>query len=269
MGGTPFGTITTKTLDAQEVLTSLGLTTGLMVSLDAGSIVSAPIAATSWLDLSGNGTDFFLGATAGAEASDPTFNGAAGGLSSSEYWSFDDGDWFHYDTTTPAWVTAIHQNSGVASFMAWVHIPDLVSTHGFTGDFGGGGAVTGFSFYSSTSGTLEFRIGNGDGSLEIQAVGPAPIANEPIFVAFSFDESIGTDGLSIQMNSTETLHTSTVASPSAGAASKTWGLGAITGDGSATMGNGARMYMAVFHNVALTKIQRDAFYDATRGRFGV
>lgn len=83
-GGTPSGPITNRTtFDAMEIATNLGLTTNLKLCLDAGSITSVVPDATKWLDLSGNGYDFFLGAAITDESTDPHFGvdllGSVGG----------------------------------------------------------------------------------------------------------------------------------------------------------------------------------------------
>ena len=66
----------------------------LVCHLDAGDADSYSGSGQIWSDLSVEGNDFYLGATSSSQASDPTFNGAAGGESSGEYFSLDGGDWF-------------------------------------------------------------------------------------------------------------------------------------------------------------------------------
>src|SRR5688572_10725967 len=107
------------------ILNGLGLTANLKLCLDAGDNLSAPAAATSWLDRSGNGYDFFRGTTSGADATDPTFNGTPGELSAAEYWSFDGGDFFRYDTTNETWMQNLHKNNALLSFFCWLYLPSL------------------------------------------------------------------------------------------------------------------------------------------------
>lgn len=68
------------------------ITAGLQLWLDAGDAACYPGSGQNVLDLTASDNDFYLGATSGASGDDPTFNGAAGGKSSSEYLSFDGGD---------------------------------------------------------------------------------------------------------------------------------------------------------------------------------
>ena len=66
----------------------------LVCHLDAGDANSYSGSGQTWSDLSPAGNDFYRGATSSPEPSDATFNGAAGGESSGEYFSLDGGDWF-------------------------------------------------------------------------------------------------------------------------------------------------------------------------------
>lgn len=73
----------------------LGLTSGLLVCLDAGDIRSYGGSGQVWSNLAPNaGTDFFLGTTGSVDAGDPVFNGTAGALSDAEYFELDFGDKF-------------------------------------------------------------------------------------------------------------------------------------------------------------------------------
>src|SRR3990167_4909776 len=86
-------------LDAKEIIDRLGLGTSLELCLDAGDATSAPSSTTSWIDISGNGYDFFLGTDATAQASDPTQTGTVGGLPPGEFFSLEAGDFFPYNPT--------------------------------------------------------------------------------------------------------------------------------------------------------------------------
>lgn len=71
-----------------------GLTSGLVYCLDAGDPSSYGGTGQDWSDLSGNGRTYQRGATSAVEGSDPIFNGVAGSLDETNYWSFDGGDSF-------------------------------------------------------------------------------------------------------------------------------------------------------------------------------
>lgn len=100
-----------------DIITNLGLTTGLKLCLDAGD-ANSYTSGQQWLDTSGGGYDFDFGASASASSDDPTFNGVAGGLSSAEYMSFDGGDHFEYETTIATWMNNIHKNNAKFSWFA-------------------------------------------------------------------------------------------------------------------------------------------------------
>ena len=96
------------------------LTSGLQLCLDAGSASSYDGSSQKWLDLSGNGQDFFRGADGSATTDDPTFNGSAGGLSSSEYFSLDGGDFFRYDAANTAAMNGVHHNNAFSAAACFV-----------------------------------------------------------------------------------------------------------------------------------------------------
>lgn len=90
----------------------------LQFCLDAADRASWPGSGTKWLDVSGNGTDFFLGSDGSTAANMPTFFGTVGGLSGNDYWSFDGGDFFRYDTTNEAWMASLNQ-AGASALFLW------------------------------------------------------------------------------------------------------------------------------------------------------
>jgi hypothetical protein len=73
----PFRVSSGRRGDAVYIICRLGLVTNCKLVLDAGE-ASSYTSGQSWLDLSGNGYDFFLGSTSGAAANDP-FGGPLGG----------------------------------------------------------------------------------------------------------------------------------------------------------------------------------------------
>jgi len=64
-----------------------------------------------WLDLTAGEYDFFRGADSTATTDDPTFNGTPGNKSVNEYWSFDGGDFFAYDSANEAWMETLHKDN--------------------------------------------------------------------------------------------------------------------------------------------------------------
>lgn len=74
-------------LQAMLMGTSIPIvSSGLTMHLDAANSSSYSGSGQTWTDLMGN-FNWFLGATSSSEASDPTFTGSAGSLSSSTYWA--------------------------------------------------------------------------------------------------------------------------------------------------------------------------------------
>src|SRR5436190_10973367 len=82
----------------QEMIVELGITSGLLVVLDAGdqdSYAGGP----TWLNTVAGGPSFHRGADAAAGVDDPTFAGTAGARTSNEYFTFDGEDWFEASGT--------------------------------------------------------------------------------------------------------------------------------------------------------------------------
>ena len=106
----------------QDIVTA-GLTSGLKLCLDAGSITSVAVGSQQdWVDLSGNiGADqFHRGATDGSSTDDPTHVGTPGDLGSVHY-SFDGGDYLKYGATTEGWMDDMHQASALFSLLLWYY----------------------------------------------------------------------------------------------------------------------------------------------------
>ena len=120
-------------LSFYDVINALGLTGGLKLVLDAGD-VSSYSSGQSWLDLSGNGYDFYLGDTSSSESSDPTFNGTPGNLSTSEYFAFDGGDYFIYDSANETWMQNIHKDNAKFTICIWFKFG--TQDHALIGDAG-------------------------------------------------------------------------------------------------------------------------------------
>jgi hypothetical protein len=201
-----------------------GQTANLVLCLDARDKASYPGSGNKWLDLSGNGYDFFKG-TDGTTAA-PTFNGTAGNMDC--YWSFNGSQYFTYDSANEAWMDAMHKNNALFS---WV----LLMRHG-TGEqahFGTNG--------TSTTGGTGFNLTNG--ATEVLAcrarnAGAAALATETVssmvesannFLAVSINEAAGGGGGVLRTNNNLAIFDATYSSPAAGAASETLQIGALGG----------------------------------------
>jgi hypothetical protein len=252
-----------------DVLTSLSLTTNLKLCLDAGDS-SSYSSGQSWLDRSGNGYDFYLGADGSATGTDPTFNGAAGGQSAAEYFSFDGGDYFTYDTSNESWMNALHQSSPAWTWLGWVYIPSGSATVGLFGTASSASEVgVAFSYNQSTD-KFTLNIYNGSGSAAYSGTTDA----------FSLPASQWVmSAVSVIPTGTATIRAYTasgtksdapvgfLSGASASAASRTMRLGHDTAQ---ALPNGARMNSVVVKQGAtLSATAISNIFAATRGKFGV
>jgi hypothetical protein len=255
-----------------QALTKLGLLTNLRLCLDAGDVDSYA-SGQKWLDRAGSGYDFFRGTDATSQASDPTFNGNAGGLSSAEYWSFDGGDYFTYDTSNETWMHGLHKDNAAVSVFALVQWPASGGTL-----FGTDGSLNtniGAGFELRPDGTINWQVSNGSGSRALSTPSTdAFSANAWHAVGCSINEAGGNvsfywgDGAYKQVSASNTFNAS-YSSPSGSNASYTMSIGS-RGNAQELMPNTGRIAMlAVWTGSALTKADFDAIYAEIRNRFGI
>lgn len=253
----------------REAVNALGLTSGLQLCLDASDVNSYTGAGQSWLDTSGNGYDFFRGTTSGADSTDPTFNGSAGGQSLSEYWSFDGGDRFTYDSANETWMNNLHKNSATFTFAFWVRLASLGSTQSLVATMNATTEI-GINIYVHTTGEFAIDVAAGDGNDEMtdSVVSDATVsAGAWTFLALSGDEPSG--NWITQVNGTQKTQTSiTYSGPSSSAADRAMSLGA-RGGGTFPFLSGGRMASAVAWSSARTAAELDSLYQLTRSKFGV
>lgn len=254
-----------------EILTRLDLRTGLKVCLDAGDNLSYT-SGQSWLDRSGNGYDFFLGLDGSATSTDPTFNGIPGRKSKDEYWSFDGGDGFTYDSANEAWMENMHKADAKYSIASWFFYG---STPAATSTFVGtshASTAAGFRFSSSSTGTLSLTVGSGSGTVMSRAGGSlstSPGAGKWGFVAASVDASVGANGCILMRNTNVTLGDSTYTTPTSGSAANVLKIGASS-SGTLTStfpSDWLLASMMIWEGTALTAAQLRSLYDATYLRF--
>jgi hypothetical protein len=247
----------------------LELTSGLKLCLDASDINSYSGAGQSWLDTSGNGYDFFRGTTSAAQATDPTFNGVAGGQSSSEYWSFDGGDFFTYDTSNETWMNNLHKNSAIFSIIAWLRPASFSDDHVLFTTLGSTATDTGAMIYVGESAFPFLFIANGGSEVLLESSPTALTSGAWNFVGISLNEATGAAGIQWNANGTAATDTSTYTSPSASNASITANIGGLSGLGG-IFPNGSRLAMlAMWEGVALTAQNLTDFYSLTKSKFGL
>ena len=251
-----------------DMLVRLGLYGNLRLCLDAGSIASSPLSTTKWLDLSGNGNDFFRGTTVAVQSIDPSFNGNVGGLSEREYWGFDNTQYFTYDTTNEAWMQTLHKTGAVGTFATWVNLGSLAATNGFAGTGSATTSGRGFAFRVGTTSIINWAVWNGagvvfNGGIAIEDL----VIGQWYFMAISVNEPEGT--LHVCLNDkTRSRVSLTYASPSASNASFTMQIGAV-GNAENTMENGGQMGMIAAWDRQLSPDDLVRVFQATRGRYAI
>lgn len=250
-------------------IAALGLSSNLQFALDAGDADSydAGVQTDKWLDLSGNGQDFFLGSGTGADAADPTINGTAGALSSANYFSFDGGDRFTYDAANETWMENLHKDNATGSFCGWGYFP-TTGAEGLLGTANTSDADGAFLGKSSAD-KLNWTVrGASAGVLSLVSTAAFNL-NAWNFFGFGINEATGASGADLIVNGTSQSFTSTYSSPSASAATRAFGVGARTGAGNAPLLNGGRLAMVAAWSTRLTSAQLLGVFDATRRRFGI
>jgi hypothetical protein len=248
------------------------LTDGLQQCLDAGAASSYDGSAQSWLDLTGNGYDYFLGVDGSATTTDPTFNGSAGGLSSSEYFSFDGGDEIRYDTSNETWMSNYHKADGQGTIIFWLYvIAGGGQQHCWS--TGQGGAAEGFYITLTDAEKMYIQCVNGSiADQDSQVADTAANVNAWNFLAWSFDESATTaffyqNGAINQAGGADTF-TWSFGAPGTGAG-QVARIGRST-SGTNTMDNGTRLGgMMFWEGVNLTEANLDTLWAAQRGRYGL
>jgi hypothetical protein len=246
-----------------SILSSLGLASNLKLCLDAGDAASYT-SGQSWLDRSGGGYDFFLGAGGSADGADPTFNGTPGGLSSSEYFSFDGGDNFTYDTTNETWMQNLHKDNAAFWMMAWVYFGGTQC-----GIMGTGADSTDIGVNVFTDGSRRLRLRVGRGGSNALAEQRSDSISDSTWVLTSVLVNEASSSVVLGVNDNFQSFASAYSSPSASNAAHTMQLGA-TGNNTNRLKSGSRMAgMMMGEGGVLTTAQVTNFYEATRGRFGV
>ncbi len=262
----PLGANSSLRLD--QVVKRLRLASGCKLILDAADARSYA-SGQSWLDRSGGGYDFHLGATSGSEASDPAFTGTPGTLAA--HWAFDGGDYFTYPTTNPSWVDNLHKAGAKATVAAWVSYAADANIAAVCGNSANVTSNIGFDFRTTgTNRFLRFRVMNGSGTNAFNQTGTLALtADTWSFMAVSIDEAAGANGLVFFLNGSSESFSSTYSSPSAAASTYALQL-ANLGNNGAPLVSGSKMSgVMMWEGVALTSAQLTALYQATRRRYGV
>jgi hypothetical protein len=258
-----------------QIITDASLTTNLQFVLDAGDSNSYS-SGQKWLDVSGNGHDFFLGENEDEATNDPTFNGTAGDLSDNEYFSFDGGDNFRYDTSNAAFMERLHKNGAKFTMLCVdFHVDD--SEHWVMSTYNGGLSISGITW---TDAAAKQRLySNGDssapndnalivdnahstGAWNVRAItADDAAATGFFFINGNFDQDAGSDTISPTMNGTS-------------AAAGTFRIGSTMSGGTDSPNtpypSGSRIAaFALWEGTTLTKANLDTIYAGLGPRFGL
>jgi len=197
-------------------LGTAGVTTNLEICVDAGDSASYSTGQT-WIDrvAGGTGRDLIRGTGVGAEASDPAFNGTAGGLSSAEYFSTDGADRFVISGSNPSWINNIHKNNGVFTFALSIYVAS-VSTQQFILATMNNSSGTGFYIdIPGPSVGFGLAIGNGSSIQVNENFATAPSTGAWHTLIISYDEAAGASGSFIMQDGVAQTFDGVNASPSA------------------------------------------------------
>ncbi len=246
-------------------ITTGGLLTGLQLCLDAGHIDSYGGSGQTWADQSGNGYDM-------AGQNTVTFNGTAGNLSSSEYWSFDGSDFFA-ESAAHGWDDNL-SNDGIKFTLAtWVYLTQAGDEKGFCGNVSAVGqdGITWHIATDSPSGHMQFQQTHG--STLTKRTDSVLGFNGWKFIALSVDENGGAsagffykNGAYDQSGSADTWNPNY---PSVGTANG-FAIASKRTSSSGPLPSGSRMagFMA-WTGVALSKANLDTLYNLQKTRFGL
>lgn len=239
------------------ILSDLGLTASLVCALDAGDITSYPGSGQTWSDTSGNGNHYQCGTTSGSDANDPTFNGVAGALDQSNYWSFDTNDYFSPATTT-TFDDDWHKDNGTFTLaaVAWFNGSTVHSLGGNdSANIGGFWRINNSEKISSQ--WTRTNGGSVNGFTGTTSVTLAAIQ----FVAVAYDEA--TTSFMGQVNATQDTDTF-VASTATNNPTTDWFISNDTNGN--RMGNNDRLYTMMAWNRKLSATELTTLYTALKAR---
>lgn len=251
-----------------DIIRKQGLIANLRLCADSADERSFPGSGQSWKDRSPSQSDFFLGATSGSEASDPTFGvgtpGVAGKASDFDFFNYDGGDFNCYGAANAAWMENLHKAGAKWTFVCWMYLPSPAATQGIFGAVPTG-AKNGIQIITLAS-AFRLYIGNsGAGALTATSATVLPDSTQQRMFSVSIDEAAGI-GLWQKDDVFETF-TGTYTSPSAGATTVTYEIGAA-GSGVAPLAANSRIYqVAMWEGRALRQGELLGLFNASRRRY--
>lgn len=244
----------------RNIISGLGLSSNLVLCLDAADPSSYPGTGQTWEDVSGQSNGFFRGAGSGSASDDPTFNGTAGIYTESTYWSFDGTQFFSDDQTGgQTFADTWHQNNGDWSLIFGIYVIGSASTQGlFTSSAFSSGTPTTMSLELDSSERPTYR--HVDGNTETCAT--AATTSSWNFIGASYDEP-GTT-IYFQTNGTAT-NNATTAKSSVASTANPYLIGAH-GTANARVVNGTRLAFVAGWNANIGATALANLYTAIKAQ---
>ena len=262
-----------------DVLNRLDYTTNLKLCLDASDHNSWN-GSGKWLDISGNGCDFFAGNTAASETQDPTFGGSEmGSREGNSYFTFDN-DYFQYDTSNETWMENIHKNNAQYTFTCWIYPVTLAGSQNIMGTTKGWNPQVGFqwrTYYASGDGELSFIVyyNHASGYYVYEGGGATGghhflTANTWQFIAISVDlTGQPFENIYCVKNGTSFTNVGVFSDLKTSSASAKMEIGS-QGTGVGRLTSGARIgSICAWEGSYLTTTQINNIFEATRGWYGI
>jgi hypothetical protein len=223
--------------------------------------------------------DYFLGATSGAEATDPTFNSAG----DASYFSFDGGDYFTHSlgSTSTAFLKALHKTGGKFSVETWFYFNGNAAQSSFfdsgTSDQGGSDMSRGV-IYTCTDTTFsgvgqQLRVKRDSAAANALTVTTTAAFTAGNIYMTGLSYEAGTSSFfyrngAYDVTSSGATFTATLSTPGTADAANAPRIGA-RGDGANRVPSGTRLYRMALYNRALSKTDFDSIWSANRARFGL
>ena len=176
-----------------DIVTDLGLTSGLNFVLDFADPRSYDGSSQSITDATGNGNTFYRGATSSAEASDPTFNGSIGNPTESTYMSFDGGD-FLTENGSLTFAQDWHKNNAAFTIVALFYTPiaKAAASALFATRDDNTSSDAGINVYITGTGKIRLRRSTSTTTTQLTNTSVPTVAVGWNFVAAGFDEATTT-----------------------------------------------------------------------------
>lgn len=261
-------TVYEKLIDA---ITTVGITSGLQICLDAGD-ENSYTSGDKWLDVSGNGYDFHRGLTSSTDGQEMTFNGTPGDITKNEYFYSTGNDMFRYDSANETWMESLHKDGAKFCWFTVAYYPAGVGAFSSYGTRWDNPAIE-----SSVNAAQKQSIGVPPSVFTVTADNVVP-NDQWICHAHSIDDNGGDvsflwiNGGYDQVSSANTFNAA-YSSPSSSAAGGLFGLccgGGVSFNSNGYWPNGARVgCIAWWSGTIPTKANLDSLYAIIGPRFGI